>query len=148
MQAFSDKFLLTAGGLAITAVGLARLEIKPELISVIGDDFFGDYIFNKLQSEGINLKNIEKVKNYAESEFNILDSLPGTACSAVETIMGSDLVVLITDPTPFGVNDLNLSSNLHKIYHPVDKLLNDDFQDSPVSAVALHFLTRFHSMNR
>ncbi|MFP4372680.1 MAG: carbohydrate kinase family protein [Halanaerobium sp.] len=64
-EVFSKDFLLTSGGLAITAVGLARLELNPELISVIGDDFFGDYIFDNLQSEGINLKNIEKVKNGA-----------------------------------------------------------------------------------
>ena len=42
---------------------------------------------------------IKKVKTFAFNEYNILDSPPGTACSAVETISGSDLVVLVTDPT-------------------------------------------------
>ena len=62
-EIFSNQFLITSGGLAITAVGLARLGVKPELISVIGDDIFGNYIFNKLQSEGIDLKNLEKIDN-------------------------------------------------------------------------------------
>lgn len=62
-EVFSDQLLITSGGLAITAVGLARLEVQPELISVIGDDFFGNYILNQLRSEEIRLKNVEKIKD-------------------------------------------------------------------------------------
>ncbi|MFW5988037.1 MAG: P-loop NTPase [bacterium] len=58
---------------------------------------------------GMTPRLIKKVKAEANSAFNILDAPPGTACSAVETVMDSDLVVLITDPTPFGINDLKLS---------------------------------------
>ncbi|MFW6309448.1 MAG: P-loop NTPase [bacterium] len=58
---------------------------------------------------GMSPRLIKRVKEYADSEYNILDSPPGTACSAVETVMGSDLVILVADPTPFGVNDLKLS---------------------------------------
>ena len=39
----------------------------------------------------------------------ILDAPPGTACPAVATLRGVDYVVLVTEPTPFGLNDLKLA---------------------------------------
>ncbi len=39
----------------------------------------------------------------------ILDSPPGTSCPVVETIQDCDYVILVTEPTPFGVNDLKLA---------------------------------------
>lgn len=36
----------------------------------------------------------------------ILDSPPGASCSVVETLRGSDFVLLVTEPTPFGLHDL------------------------------------------
>ena len=39
----------------------------------------------------------------------ILDAPPGTACPAVATLRGVDFVVLVTEPTPFGLNDLKLA---------------------------------------
>jgi MinD superfamily P-loop ATPase len=39
----------------------------------------------------------------------ILDAPPGTACPAVATLRGADFVVLVTEPTPFGLHDLKLA---------------------------------------
>ncbi len=39
----------------------------------------------------------------------ILDAPPGTACPAVATLRNVDFVVLVTDPTPFGLHDLKLA---------------------------------------
>lgn len=39
----------------------------------------------------------------------ILDAPPGTACPVIETVKGSDFCLLITEPTPFGLNDLELA---------------------------------------
>ena len=41
--------------------------------------------------------------------ISILDAPPGTACPAVETMRGTDRVILVTEPTPFGLNDLKLA---------------------------------------
>lgn len=41
--------------------------------------------------------------------FAILDAPPGTSCPVVETLRGVDLVVLVTDPTPFGLHDMKLA---------------------------------------
>ena len=39
----------------------------------------------------------------------IIDSPPGTSCPVIESIKGSDFVCLVTEPTPFGLNDLKLA---------------------------------------
>jgi MinD superfamily P-loop ATPase len=39
----------------------------------------------------------------------ILDAPPGTACPVVESMRGSDVVLLVTEPTPFGLHDLRLA---------------------------------------
>jgi MinD superfamily P-loop ATPase len=36
----------------------------------------------------------------------ILDAPPGRSCAVVETLRGADAVVLVTEPTPFGLGDL------------------------------------------
>jgi MinD superfamily P-loop ATPase len=36
----------------------------------------------------------------------ILDAPPGNACPVVEAMNGADLVLLVTEPTPFGLHDL------------------------------------------
>jgi len=41
-----------------------------------------------------------------------LDSSPGTSCPVVETLKKSDYVLLVTEPTPFGLNDLELAVEL------------------------------------
>ena len=42
----------------------------------------------------------------------ILDAPPGTSCPVIATIRDADYVVLITEPTPFGLNDLKLAVDM------------------------------------
>lgn len=39
----------------------------------------------------------------------IIDAPPGTACPMISAIKDSDFVILVTEPTPFGLNDLILA---------------------------------------
>jgi MinD superfamily P-loop ATPase len=39
----------------------------------------------------------------------IVDAPPGTSCSTMAAVRGADLVVLATEPTPFGIHDLKLA---------------------------------------
>jgi MinD superfamily P-loop ATPase len=39
----------------------------------------------------------------------VVDAPPGTSCPVVETVKAADVVVLVTEPTPFGLNDLELA---------------------------------------
>jgi MinD superfamily P-loop ATPase len=41
--------------------------------------------------------------------FNIIDAPPGTSCPVITTVRGTDFVLLVTEPTPFGLNDLGLA---------------------------------------
>ena len=53
---------------------------------------------------------IRFVKNQVKDKgVVIFDSPPGTSCPVVETIEDCDFVVLVTEPTPFGLNDLRLA---------------------------------------
>jgi MinD superfamily P-loop ATPase len=44
-----------------------------------------------------------------DTGISILDSPPGTSCPMVEAVRGSDLVLLVTEPTPFGLHDLEIA---------------------------------------
>jgi MinD superfamily P-loop ATPase len=56
---------------------------------------------------------IRNVKQYIDPDaVNILDASPGTSCPVVETVTDSDVAVLVTEPTPFGLNDLKLALGL------------------------------------
>ncbi|HEY42249.1 MAG TPA: P-loop NTPase [Dehalococcoidia bacterium] len=54
---------------------------------------------------------IRKVKEYADNDDStvIIDVPPGTSCPVVEAVKGSDFCLLVTEPTPFGLNDLTLA---------------------------------------
>ncbi|OPY57395.1 MAG: Anaerobic sulfite reductase subunit C [Pelotomaculum sp. PtaU1.Bin035] len=46
--------------------------------------------------------------------LNIIDAPPGTSCPVIAAIKGVDFVILITEPTPFGLNDLGLALDMIK----------------------------------
>jgi len=45
----------------------------------------------------------------AGAELVLRDAPPGTSCPVVETVRGCDGVILVTEPTPFGLHDLSLA---------------------------------------
>lgn len=49
------------------------------------------------------------------SGIAILDAPPGTSCPVVETLRQSDYLVLVTEPTPFGLHDLKLVVEMARI---------------------------------
>ncbi|MCF7958984.1 MAG: ATP-binding protein [Phycisphaerae bacterium] len=44
-----------------------------------------------------------------ECEISIIDAPPGTSCPVIEAVKDADFVILVTEPTPFGLNDLKLA---------------------------------------
>lgn len=48
-------------------------------------------------------------ENGSEERHVIIDAPPGTSCPVVTAINSCDYVVLVTEPTPFGLNDLRLA---------------------------------------
>jgi MinD superfamily P-loop ATPase len=62
---------------------------------------------------GMSPRLIKKLKHfYIKDGLNIIDSPPGTSCPVVETVKDSDICILVTDPTPFGINDLKLAVDM------------------------------------
>jgi len=60
---------------------------------------------------------IDAVKKMSSSErITIIDAPPGTSCPVVTTVKDCDFCLLVTEPTPFGLNDLDLA------YHMASKL--------------------------
>jgi MinD superfamily P-loop ATPase len=55
----------------------------------------------------------------------ILDAPPGTSCSAMTAVLNADLVLLVTEPTPFGLHDLQLAVKMCRaLGKPVAALIN------------------------
>jgi len=53
---------------------------------------------------------IRQVKSAAgEADLVIVDAPPGTSCPVIESVRDADFVLLVTEPTPFGLNDLKLA---------------------------------------
>jgi len=53
---------------------------------------------------------IRAVKKHIDrGSVAIIDIPPGTSCPVVEAVKGSDFCLLVTEPTPFGLNDLSLA---------------------------------------
>jgi MinD superfamily P-loop ATPase len=58
---------------------------------------------------------IRKVKKYIDREKTvIIDAPPGTSCPVITAINYTDFVILVTEPTPFGLNDLVLAVEVVK----------------------------------
>jgi len=58
----------------------------------------------------------------------ILDASPGTACPVVESMRGADFVLMVTEPTPFGLHDLRLAVEVARdeLGLPVGVVINRD----------------------
>ncbi len=62
--------------------------------------------------EAMSVPLIREVRRRGSEEDRdvfIIDVPPGTSCPVVESIKGTDFVVLVTEATPFGLNDLKLA---------------------------------------
>ncbi|MBL7114789.1 MAG: ATP-binding protein [Kiritimatiellae bacterium] len=90
------------------------LHEAPSLIGVVQSAprnqpfFFAHGLLNI--GESLAPKVVQAVKGHIHPDsINILDASPGTACPVVKALEGTDVAVLITEPTPFGLNDLKLA---------------------------------------
>lgn len=71
---------------------------------------------------------IKKVKSAADqSDTYIIDAPPGTSCPLIEALDACDYVVLVAEPTPFGLFDLQLTVQLmNKLNYPFGVVINRD----------------------
>jgi len=70
---------------------------------------------------------LKKWQDHNNSEAVILDSPPGASCPVVESIRGADFVLLVTEPTPFGLHDLRQAYELtQELDIPAGLIINRD----------------------
>lgn len=76
-------------------------------------------IVNEVKKRAVKLAEKEKV------DFLIFDTAPGTHCSVIQALLGSDKAYAVTEPTPLGAHDLSLILELlKKIKVPAEIVLN------------------------
>ena len=76
--------------------------------------------------EAMPLPVIREVKKHIPGrDIVIIDCPPGNSCPMVESVRGADRVILVTEPTPFGLNDLEIAlQTVREMNIPVDVILN------------------------
>ena len=76
--------------------------------------------------EAMGVPLIRKVKRrLPEQGIAVLDSPPGTSCPVIESVRDADFVLLVTEPTPFGLNDLKLAVDMvRELDLPIGVVIN------------------------
>lgn len=69
---------------------------------------------------------IRAVRTRAAADIiNIIDAPPGTSCPVITAVRGADYVILVTEPTPFGLHDLTLAvETMREMGLPFGVLIN------------------------
>ncbi len=100
---------------------------------------------------------IRQLKKWAipqPGQLVIRDAPPGTSCPVVETVRGSDYLLLVTEPTPFGLHDLHLAVQVAKeLGIPAGVIVNRENRPFPIlyglyrsqpACIATHPLRTLH----
>jgi len=125
------------GGCSLLCPQSAIGEVDKE-IGVIEIGNCGDiqFVHGKLNiGEIMSPPLIKQVKEYINPiRTVIIDAPPGTSCPVIASVKGSDFCILVTEPTPFGLNDLILAVEvLRKLGIPFGVVINrSDIGDDKV----------------
>jgi len=98
-------------------IGYLEIGNKNELDFVHGKLNIGEILVTFV------IKEIKKLKN--QNKTVIIDCPPGTSCPMITAVKDSDYCILVTEPTPFGLNDLILAVGvLRKLNIPFGVVIN------------------------
>lgn len=69
---------------------------------------------------------IRQVKSHIQDDmFSVIDCPPGTSCPVIESLGEADYVLLVTEPTPFGLHDLKLAvDTVRELNMPFSVVIN------------------------
>jgi len=100
------------GGCSIVCPKNAIAE-EDRKVGVVKKGVAGDieFVYGELNiGEPMAIPVIRGVKNEIDNDKTvIIDASPGTSCPVIAAVYGSDYCVLVTEPTPFGLHDLELA---------------------------------------
>ena len=102
----------SCGGCSIVCPNDAIVEESRQIGRIVkgsADDI--DVVYGEINvGEALAVPIITAVKDHIDDKGTvILDSAPGSACPLVETVHGVDFCLLVTEPTPFGLHDLQVA---------------------------------------
>lgn len=83
-----------------------------ELVESVQDNLrFIESTLNIGEQQAVPLisQTIEYTKKFSQETLFIYDSPPGISCPMIESVKDADFVILVSEPTPFGLHDLKLS---------------------------------------
>ena len=117
---------------------LCPVNALPMIPRVVGK--LRDYEVDKIHFVESRLKvgeeqavaSIAKTKKYAVEKYEkvriaLFDSPPGTSCPVIEATKDADFVILVTEPTPFGLHDLKLAAEtMRTLKKPFGVVVNRD----------------------
>ena len=77
----------------------------------------GDFVHGRMRiGEAMSPPLIKKVRERIKPEqINIIDAPPGTSCPVITAMKDTDFVLMVTEPTPFGLHDLKLAVEAVKL---------------------------------
>ncbi len=88
-------------------------------LGVVEQGISGNIIFvhGRLRvGEAMSPPLIKKVRSYIKPDkINIIDAPPGTSCPVIAAMKDTDFVLMVTEPTPFGLHDLELAVEAVKL---------------------------------
>jgi len=118
----------SCGGCRLVCPKKAITEFPREVATLMGGDVDGlEYLQGLLNiGEAMSPPVIRALKAAAPpAELVIVDAPPGTSCPVVEAVGGCDKVLLVTEPTPFGLHDLGLAlDTIGKLEIPCEVVVN------------------------
>jgi len=99
-----------------------------------------EFIYGKLRvGEAMSPPLIRAVRTFTRPDkLTIIDAPPGTSCPVIAAMKDTDFVLLVTEPTPFGLHDLKLAVGAVKLLNiPSGLVINrSDIGDDKVRAYA------------
>jgi MinD superfamily P-loop ATPase len=99
-----------------------------------------EFIHGKLRvGEAMSPPLIKKVRSFENPDkLTIIDAPPGTSCPVIASMKDADFVLLVTEPTPFGLHDLKLAVGAAQILNiPLGLVINrSDLGDDKVRKYA------------
>jgi MinD superfamily P-loop ATPase len=131
----------SCGGCVHVCPERAITEVGRELGSVEQGHRNGvEFVHGRLRvGEAMSPPLIRKVREYARPDvLTIIDAPPGTSCPVISSLKGADFVLMVTEPTPFGLHDLTLAVGAVKTLGiPCGLVINrSDIGDDRVKAYA------------
>jgi len=123
--AIAGKTLLTfpelchsCGGCVAVCPEGAITEVGRELGLIEQGTFdAGDFVHGRMRiGEAMSPPLIKKVRERVKpGKINIIDAPPGTSCPVIAAMKDTDFVLMVTEPTPFGLHDLKLAVEAVKL---------------------------------